>query len=156
MRYDSSVNVLFFAFLLVSAAGAVVTWRRRQRANALLTREGPVPGYSFTPGAAISLAADIGLERGRDYRPVSIETFNSPNRSRIVLQFALADSVTLEAARAFAAACAADVASRSHARVVFVEIERGGRNSYYLWAPDGRGWTGGDPFREVFVAGVAS
>ena len=148
------MNLVFAAFLVIVAAGALWTWRRANRYATILTREGPVPGYSHTKGEAIALPDDLPLERGAGYDPISIETFNSPNRSRVVLSFALGRDVDLEAARAFAAGCAASVATRSRARVVFVELQGEGRRSYYLWAPDGRGWTGGEPVRELFVPGV--
>jgi hypothetical protein len=145
------VNVVFPIFVLLVGIGALVTWRRTRKPHER-TREGPVPGYSYTDGEELDLEAELPLVRGEDWVPLSIETFHSSERPRIVLGIDLQREVDSDTLRDFLHDCARDVIRRTRARVFFAEAYVGEQpRGYYMWSPDGGGWTGRDGRHEVFV-----
>lgn len=148
-----AVNWLFLT--LIGAIGLGVVWTKRRATPASEpTKRGEVPGYSVTGGKAFALDPVETLERGVDWWPESVEEFHSRDRARIVLRFGLRDAVVPDDVRTLLEASAREVAQRTNAHVVYVEGHTLGRlRAVYIWAPDGRGWSGGDTRSEVWFSG---
>lgn len=144
------MNWLFLTVL--GAVGVGVVWTRRQLTGSQdRTRHGPVPGYSVTDGNAFALDPVPTMERGVDWWPELIEEFDSRNRSRIVLRFGVRQTVATQDVEDLLEVSAREVAQRTRTHVVYVEAHTDGAlRGAYLWAPDGRGWSGGDDAREVW------
>lgn len=139
------MNWLFFIFAAVGLAG-VVHMRK------VLRREGvrTMPGYSLTDGAALKLDPLSVLRRGEDWDAVRLEEFHSAHRARVVVQL-WARAAIGDAMRELAAATATEIAERTQAHVVYVEVLADHQlRVAHMLAPDGRGWTGNDRAREVW------
>lgn len=150
------MNLVFVVFAVLVSVGAFVTWRRSRKTEER-TREGPVPGYSYTSGEELELTGQLPLQRGEDWTARSIETFHSSSRPRIVFALELLHDVDSDLLRDFLHDCARDIIRRTRARVFFAETYLGERTRcLYMWSPDGGGWTGAEGRHEVYVEPDAS
>lgn len=144
--YGLTMNWVFLGFLVAVGAGVVVTRRRMTPAAGT-----GLPGYSATDGRAFALDPMPNLQKGKDWWPELVEEFHSSDRARIVLRFGVRSSVGPDDVRELLRVCAHEVAQRTNAHVVYAEaLSDGALRGAYLWAPDGRGWSGGDAAAEVW------
>ncbi len=147
------MNWLFLAFVVCVGGGAMLT-RRRLQPSAGATQQGEIPGYSSTEGRVFALDPVAHLDRGVDWWPDVVEEFHSSDRARIVLRFGLRARVEAADVRELLRASAQQVAQRTNAHVVYAEgLTDGELRGAYMFAPDGRGWSGLDAATEAWFAG---
>jgi hypothetical protein len=127
---------LFTIALASTFVGIAVTVRTIRRQNASLTRRGPVPGYSRTPGGAVELGELTGGWAGTRWMVTSLEEFHSPGRTRLILSLEVreeggdTDDAILAVARRL----------RERVPVDVVYVDAGVPR--LLYSPDGGGWSG--------------
>lgn len=144
------MNLLFVAFVISVALGAVLSLRVTRAREQPRTRRGPVPGYSVTNGAEFEFSPIAGVDAA-DWRPELIETFHTPDRTRLILTVVLANQTPPHVTERLLRALASDVRERAQALVsVVFGIKNDEIDAVYLIAPDGLGWTGRDPRYELW------
>lgn len=132
-----AMSWLFTITLLAASVGVAVTTRTMQRLKATVTRRGPVPGYSWTPGGNVDLGdltRGYGVVRWTIER---LEEFHSADRTRVIL------TLNVEGDAEHVRDALLEVAKRLRTRISVdvVMVEADGLR--LLYAPDGKGWSGG-------------
>lgn len=129
---------LFTIALVFVSVGVALTTRKIQRQNATVTRRGPVPGYSCTPGVNVDLGNLSGGACGVPWTIVRLEEFHSPSRTRLILSLDVdpgADDADLRDGML-------EVARRLRERVCVDLVIVDTAKLRLLFAPDGLGWSG--------------
>jgi hypothetical protein len=147
------LNSLFWLVMTGVALGAVSTWlrERRRAAQAGETREGPVPGYSWTPGDRLVLESS-SPEVPMPARTLSIETFHTPDRARVIISLEVDSELSPDAAEAVMEQLAREIYRRSEAHAILIVGRREGTlaTGALLFAPDGRGWWGDERITRIY------
>jgi hypothetical protein len=155
------LNPLFWIVLaLLATAGAANALRQRRSQDDRALEKGKTPGYSRTPGKNVSLDESVVALDGAHWRPLSLETFHSSERSRLILSMEI-DSVVQDI-KGFLQRLAAETQARTHANVVYLEVyPRDGQDEErpediaFLYAADGLGWSGHERLQMVYRADKA-
>jgi hypothetical protein len=150
-----ALNPLFFIVLAVLATAAGVSvMRRRGEQDDRALEKGKTPGYSRTPGNNVSLDESVVALDGVHWHPLSLETFHSSQRSRLILSVEIA-SMDREL-KDFFEKLAGEVQARTRANVVYLEARSPqGQERSFLYAPDGLGWSGHERLRMIYRADEA-
>lgn len=140
-----SANPLFLALMLGLVVAGIATWRVVKRSRRPRQRQGPVPGYAITHGDEVDFAPE-GLEE-REWHLDWVEEYHIANRSRAVITVRAANDAGFES---FARSLALEFQAVHNADVVFVDLRQtdGVARTRFLFAPDGRGWSG-EPVSQV-------
>lgn len=138
------LNPIFWLLVLGVVAGLALTARRAalRKAMAEETLEGPIPGYSWTPGSRLVLEGAEG--EPFPARPRAVETFHAPQRARVMVSLDLDQDQSGEQVISIMERVAREIYRRSEPHAVLVEgyIQKSSSPYLLLFAPDGRGWWG--------------